>query len=110
MSRITPEAPRRLPVPRSSISPQREGLDISMRGTWASSGGWDFWAARVFLVACTGAVSYTLGPFGLRGVAAAGVGFLIAVGVVLAEVRLGRGGVGGAVGGGVCGGGAGCVA
>src|SRR6266403_2251278 len=44
MSRITPEAPRRLPVPRSSISPQREGLDISARGTWASRGGWDFWA------------------------------------------------------------------
>src|SRR6267154_2751234 len=73
MSRITPEAPGRLPVPRSSISPQREGLDIAMRGTWASSGGWDFWAARVFLVACTGAVSYTLGPFGLRGAALSGL-------------------------------------
>src|SRR5260221_9497680 len=105
MSRITPEAPRRLPVPRSSISPQREGLDISMRGTWASSGGWDFWAARVFLVACTGAVSYTLGPFGLRGVAAAGGGFLIGLVVLLAELGLRRGGGGGCVGGGVWGGG-----
>src|SRR5882757_9577870 len=99
MSRITPEAPRRLPVPRSSISPQREGLDIAMRGTWASSGGWDFWAARVFLVACTGAVSYTLGPFGLRGVAAAGVGFLIALVVLLAELRLRRAALGGLLGG-----------
>src|SRR5882762_2779743 len=99
MSRITPEAPRRLPVPRSSISPQREGLDIAMRGTWASSGGWDFWAARVFLVACTGAVSYTLGPFGLRGVAAAGVGFLIALVVLLAELRLRRAALSGLLGG-----------
>src|SRR5258707_12797967 len=100
MSRITPEAPRRMPVPRSSISPQREGLDISARGTWASRGGWDFWAARVFLVACTGAVSYTLGPFGLRGVAAAGVGFLIALAVLLGGVRGGGGGGGGGEGGG----------
>src|SRR5882757_6836746 len=99
MSRITPEAPRRLPVPRSSISPQREGLDIAMRGTWASSGGWDFWAARVFLVACTGAVSYTLGPFGLRGVAAAGGGFLIALVVLLAELRLRRAALSGLLGG-----------
>src|SRR5882672_5288489 len=99
MSRITPEAPRRLPVPRSSISPQREGLDISMRGTWASSGGWDFWAARVFLVACTGAVSYTSGPFGLRGLPAAGVGFLIALVVLLAELRLRRAALSGLLGG-----------
>jgi len=70
-----------------------------MRGTWASSGGWDFWAARVFLVACTGAVSYTLGPFGLRGVAAAGVGFLIALVVLLAELRLRRAALGGLLGG-----------
>ena len=99
MSRITPEAQRRLPLPESTISPQREGLDISARGTWASRGGWDFWAAGVFLIGCTGAVSYTLGPFGLRGVAAAGVGFLIALVVLLAELRLRRAALSGLLGG-----------
>jgi len=99
MSRITPEAPRRLSLPESRNSAQREDQGISIRGTWASRGGWDFWAARVFLVACTGAVSYTSGPFGLRGVAAAGVGFLVALVVLLAELRLRRAALSGLLGG-----------
>ena len=51
------------------------------------------------LVACAGAVSYTLGPFGLRGLPAAGVGFLMAVVVLLAELRLRRVGLSGLLGG-----------
>ena len=47
----------------------------------------DPWAVRAFLIACTAAVSYALGPFGLRGLPAAGVGFLIAMLVLLAELR-----------------------
>jgi uncharacterized protein YacL len=99
MSRIIPEGQRRLPSPESRNSAQREGQGMPRRGAWASRGGWDFWAARVFLVACTGAVSYTLGPFGLRGVAAAGVGFLIALVVLLAELRLRRAALSGLLGG-----------
>jgi uncharacterized protein YacL len=54
---------------------------------------------RAFLVACTGAVSFTLGPFGLRGVSAAGVGVLISLVVLLAELRLRRAELGGLLGG-----------
>ena len=48
---------------------------------------------------CTGGVSYTLGPFGLRGWQAAGVGFLIGLVVLLAELRLRRAALGGLLGG-----------
>jgi uncharacterized protein YacL len=99
MSRITPEAQRRLPTPESRVSALREDQGMATRGTWASRGSWDFWVVRVFLVACTGAVSYTSGPFGLRGFAAAGVGFLIALIVLLAELRLRRAALSGLLGG-----------
>ncbi|HUC54713.1 MAG TPA: TRAM domain-containing protein [Candidatus Cybelea sp.] len=97
MSRIIPEAQRHLPAPESKGSAQRE--EIRAWETWASRAGWDFWVVRVFLVACTGAVSFTSGPFGLRGFAAAGVGLLIALVVLLAELRLRRVALSGLLGG-----------
>lgn len=60
---------------------------------------WGFWAVRVFLVACTGAASFTMRPFGLRGLPAAGVGFLIALVVLWAELRLRRAALSGILGG-----------
>jgi uncharacterized protein YacL len=99
MSRIIPEGQRRLPSPESRVSAQREDESISTRGSWTSRGEWDFWVVRVFLVACTGAVSYTSEPFGLRGVAAAGMGFLVALVVLLAELRLRRVALSGLLGG-----------
>src|SRR5713101_6708797 len=99
MSRITPEAQRRLPSPQSRGSSQREDRAIHMHDAWAWRGGWDYWVVRAFLVACTGAVSYTLGPFGLRGLPAASVGFLIALAVLLAELRLRREALSGLLGG-----------
>jgi uncharacterized protein YacL len=60
---------------------------------------WGFWAARVFLIACTGAASYTIRPFELRGLPAAGVGLLIALVVLWAELRLRRAALGGILGG-----------
>src|SRR2546429_956279 len=99
MSRISPEAQRGLHFQESRVSPQREDHAIHARPAWASRGGWDFWVVRAFLVACTGAVSYTLGPFGLRGFAAASVGFLIALVVLLAELRLRRAALSGLLGG-----------
>jgi uncharacterized protein YacL len=65
----------------------------------ASRIAWDYWAVRAFLIACTAAVSYALGPFGLRGLPAAGVGFLIALLVLLAELRLRRAALSGLLGG-----------
>ena len=88
MSRISPEAQRRLHSPESRVLPQREDRATQVRSAAASRGGWDFWVVRVFLVACTGAVSYNLGPFGFRGLLAASVGSSIALVVLLAELRL----------------------
>jgi uncharacterized protein YacL len=96
MSRIMPETQRRLHSPESKVSPQREDHSNRARLAWR---GWDFWVVRAFLVACTGAVSYTLGPFGLRGLWAASVGFLMALGVLLAEMRLRRAALSGLLGG-----------
>jgi uncharacterized protein YacL len=99
MSRMSPQAQRRWHSPESRVPREREDHAICARPAWAGCGGWDFWAVRVFLVACTGAVSYTLGPFGLRGLPAAGVGFLIALVVWLAELRLRRAALSGLLGG-----------
>jgi uncharacterized protein YacL len=59
---------------------------------------WDFWAARAFLAASTTVLCYTLGPFHLRGLPAAGVGFLMALVVLLAELRLRRAALSGLLG------------
>src|SRR5712691_3839385 len=99
MSRIIPEAQRRLHSLESRVSSPRKDGAIHMLDTWASHEGWDFWVVRTFLLACTGAVSYTLGPFGLRGLQAASVGFLIGLVVLLAELRLRRAALGGLLGG-----------
>src|SRR6266705_6428610 len=99
MSRITPEAQRRSHSPESRFSSQWEYRATHMRGAWTSRAGWDFWVVRAFLITCTGGVSYTLGPFGLRGWSAAGVGFLIALVVLLAELRLRRAALSGLLGG-----------
>src|SRR6266851_6926096 len=99
MSRIKPEAQRRSPSPESRVSSPRENRALHMRGYWALREGWDFWVVRAFLLACMAAVSYTLGPFGLCGLPAAGVGFQIGLVVLLAELRLRRAALSGLLGG-----------
>src|SRR6266849_425746 len=99
MSRNSPQVQQRLNSPESRALPQRKNEGKALHAAWTSRGGWDFWVVRAFLVACTGAVSYTSGPFGLRGLQAASVGFLIALVVLLAELRLRRAALGGLVGG-----------
>src|SRR6267378_128149 len=99
MSRISPEAQWRGHSQESRVSREREDPAIGARPAWLWRGGWDFWVVRAFLVACTGAVSYTLGPLGLRGLPAAGMGFLIALVVLLAELRLRRAALSGLLGG-----------
>src|SRR5467141_4683011 len=99
MSRIISEAQRRLHSPESRVSTQRVNHWIHARTAWASNRAWDFWVVRAFLMACTGGVSYTLAPFGLRGWQAAGVGFLMGLVVLLAELRLRQAALGGLLGG-----------
>src|SRR5258708_10141072 len=99
MSRIGLEAQRRLHAPACRVASQREDQASDARAAWAWRGGWDVWVVRVFLIAGAGAVSYALGPFGVRGLPAAGVGFLMALVVLLAELRLRRAALGGLLGG-----------
>src|SRR6266446_8931337 len=99
MSRIGSEAQRRTHSPELKISPQGEEIGVRVRPAWGSRRGWDFWAVRAFLLACTGAVSYTLKPFELRGWQAASVGILIGLAVLFAELRLRWAALGGLLGG-----------
>ena len=51
------------------------------------------------LIGCSSVLCYNLGPFGFHGLLAAGLGFLIAMVVLLAELRLRRAEISGLVGG-----------
>src|SRR5258708_34312315 len=92
MSRIMPEAQRRSYPSESRLAHPGEVHAIPPRTGWAWHAGWDFWVARTFLIVCTGAVSFTLGPFGLHGLAAARLGLRIALVVLLPEFPDGAGG------------------
>src|SRR5712692_4510695 len=99
MMRIHPGVRQRLHAPESENLARHEGHAAGLRPEWAFRGGWDFWVVRAIFVACTGAASYTLSPFGLHGIAAAGAGFLVALVVLLAELRLRSAALSGLVGG-----------
>ena len=99
MSRITPELQQRSNSTDSRILSQRESPTAQPRSNGTSRAGWKIWMVRAFLIACAGAVSYTMGPFGLRGMAAAGAGVLVGLVVMLAELRLRRAALSGLLGG-----------
>ncbi len=60
---------------------------------------WDFWAARIALISMAVALCYTLSPFGAHGLPAAGLGFLMAMVILLAELRMRRAEISGLMGG-----------
>jgi uncharacterized protein YacL len=60
---------------------------------------WDFWGMRLALAGATCVLCYSLGPFGIHGWPAAGLGFLVAMLILLAELRLRRAEISGLVGG-----------
>jgi uncharacterized protein YacL len=64
--------------------------------------GMDFWVVRFALTGATCLLCYSLGPFGIHGLPAAGLGFLVAMVILLAELRLRRAEISGLVGG-MCG-------
>src|SRR3984893_1615827 len=99
MRRNIPGVPRRLNASHSRVSPAGDDLPPQFHLRRASRVAWDYWAVRAFLLACSAGVSYTLGPFGLRGLPAAGAGFSIALVVLLAELRLRRVALSGLLGG-----------
>ena len=54
---------------------------------------------RIALIGATCILCYNLGPFGIHGLPAAGLGFLVAMVILLAELRLRRAEISGLVGG-----------
>ena len=60
---------------------------------------WDFWAVRLALISGTVVLCYTLAPFGFHGFPAAGLGFLVAMVILLAELRMRRAEISGLMGG-----------
>jgi uncharacterized protein YacL len=101
MSRNNPEGQKRPSFRETANNMKSEAAasGVRMGGLRASSGSWEFWILRALLVVCTGAVSYTVGPFELHGAMAASVGVLVAVVVLLAEMRLRKMSLSGLVGG-----------
>ena len=98
MSRSVPEAQRSA---HSSFSPSVNSVpeERQKRAAFPPGMGVEFWLVRLFITACTTALCYKLAPFGLRGLPAAGVGFLLALVILLAELRLRQAGTGGLLGG-----------
>ncbi len=100
MSRSVPEVQR---IANSGSSPASNSVpqERQKRAAFPQGMGVEFWLVRLFITACTTALCYKLAPFGLRGLPAAGVGFLLALVILLAELRLRRAEIGGLLGGAV---------
>jgi uncharacterized protein YacL len=60
---------------------------------------WDSWAVRLTLLGAIVTFCYTISPFGFHGVPAAGLGFFVAMVILLAELRLRHAEISGLVGG-----------
>jgi uncharacterized protein YacL len=98
MSRFVPEVQRHTnssPSPSADFVPE----DRQKRTALPQRMGVEFWLVRLVITACTTALCYKLAPLGLRSLPAAGVGFLLALVILLAELRLRRAETGGLLGG-----------
>jgi len=90
------------PLNSSSILPNPSSVKLSGNSAPGFLGqNWDFWVARFGLVGATVLLCYTLGPFGFHGFPAAGLGFLVAMVILLAELRMRRAEISGLMGGAV---------
>jgi uncharacterized protein YacL len=98
MSRSVPEVQR---FSNSASSPSSNSVPGAQqkRAAFPHGMGVEFWLLRLFLTACTTALCFKFAPFGLRGLPAAGVGFFLALVILLAELRLRRAEIGGLLGG-----------
>jgi uncharacterized protein YacL len=92
--------------PRSATSPTISSPSVDAPATpiissapklWTHS--WAFWAVRVTLISISALLCYRLSPFGFHGLPAAGLGFLIALVILLAELRMRHAEVSGLIGG-----------
>jgi hypothetical protein len=60
---------------------------------------WAFWAVRLTLISFSVLLCYSLGPFGFHGLPAGGIGFLVAMVILLAELRMRHAELSGLMGG-----------
>lgn len=85
------DVPSALPVGDASRQGGRAGHLLNQ--------SWDFWVARIALVSAVVVLCYSLSPFGAHGLPAAGLGFLMAMVILLAELRMRRAEISGLMGG-----------
>lgn len=88
--------PSRLAGPNARANGSRQAARVSA-GILGRE--WDFWAVRVALLGASVAFCYSVSPFGFHGLPAAGLGFFVAMVILLAELRLRHAEISGLVGG-----------
>src|SRR5712691_6365915 len=80
----TPNVPNRFPaVSGNAVSPRSDMVKSEFSGSW-----WDLLLVRAMVVVLAVVACYYFRPFGLARIAAAAAGFIFAVLVILAEMRL----------------------
>src|SRR5580700_643476 len=89
MRRSVPEV-QRSSNSASSLSSNSVPESRQKRAAFAHGMGVQFWLVRLFITACATAFCYKLAPFGLGDLPRAALGFLLAVVILLAELRLRR--------------------
>jgi uncharacterized protein YacL len=89
-------APSRLAGPNARANGSR---DAARASSGVLSREWDSWAVRLTLLGAIVTFCYTISPFGFHGVPAAGLGFFVAMVILLAELRLRHAEISGLVGG-----------
>ncbi|MGC1417359.1 MAG: TRAM domain-containing protein [Candidatus Acidiferrum sp.] len=98
MSRTVPEVQRHpSSVPSHKSDPATEARQP--RAMLPAIRGFEFWLLRLFLAACAIALCYKLEPFGFRGLSAVAAGVLLALVILLAELRLRQADTAGLLGG-----------
>src|SRR5215471_2601028 len=83
----------------SNAPPVGEASHKGFRAGHFLNQSWDFWVARVALISAAVILCYSLSPFGAHGLPAAGLGFLMAMVILLAELRMRRAEISGLMGG-----------
>jgi uncharacterized protein YacL len=100
MSRTFAGVERRAVALASPVAlPASQSERVNSRVSRPPGLGWNSWVIRAILIVCAAAICYTLEPFRLRGLPAAGLGLLMSATIFLAELRLRRAAFGGLLGG-----------
>jgi len=77
----------------------KSSRDAARASAGISGREWDSWALRLALLGASVTLCYTISPFGFHGLRAAGLGFFVAMVILLAELRLRHAEISGLVGG-----------